>query len=220
MTSTEGESEQLAPGRGAGAPGQSRRGHAHLPPAVWRSSPRRRYGMAYYQTLYGYQHWKSRRSGRHARDGRSQPRIDLVCRRAGHHADVRPAHRAEGIRILQAHPQDAEAQAALRKALLWDSANPTSAAELRQYLKQHPQDTEVAGNLKDRRTKLAQMKSGIARTPEERAAFAALNAHRLDEAQKPASLRCLKPIRTTAGPQPAWAFCACSKRTLARPSAF
>jgi len=43
--------------------------------------------------------------------------------------------RPEGIRILEAHPQDADAQAALRQALIWDSANPASAAELRDYLK-------------------------------------------------------------------------------------
>ncbi|MDR3741709.1 MAG: tetratricopeptide repeat protein, partial [Terracidiphilus sp.] len=91
--------------------------------------------------------------------------------------------RAEGVRILQAHPQDSEAQAGLRQALIWGSANPSSAAELRQYLKAHPQDTEVAKNLKTNEAKLAQMNSGIARTAEERAAFAALNAHRLDEAQ-------------------------------------
>ena len=72
----------------------------------------------------------------------------------------------------------------LRQALIWDSANPASAAELREYLKEHPQDTEIAGRLKEDETKLAQMNSGIARTPAERAAFAALNAHQLDEAEK------------------------------------
>jgi len=91
--------------------------------------------------------------------------------------------RPEGVRILEAHPQDADAQAALRQALMWDSANPASAAELRQYLKAHPLDSEVATNLKTNESKLARMNSGIARTPAERAAFAALNAHRLDEAQ-------------------------------------
>ena len=46
--------------------------------------------------------------------------------------------RAEGIRILKEHSQDPDAQSALRQALVWDSANPASAAELRQYLKNHP----------------------------------------------------------------------------------
>ncbi|HEV2483896.1 MAG TPA: tetratricopeptide repeat protein, partial [Terracidiphilus sp.] len=91
--------------------------------------------------------------------------------------------RAEGIHILQAHPKDSDAQTALRQALIWDSANPASAAQLRQYLKDHPQDAELAKSLKANELKLAQMNSGIARTPAERAAFAALNAHRLDEAQ-------------------------------------
>jgi tetratricopeptide (TPR) repeat protein len=91
--------------------------------------------------------------------------------------------RPEGVRILEAHPQDPDAQSALRQALIWDSANPASAAELRKYLQAHPQDKEVASNLKTNELKLAQMNSGIARTPAEHAAFAALNAHRLDEAQ-------------------------------------
>ena len=72
----------------------------------------------------------------------------------------------------------------MRQALIWNSANPASATELRQYLKAHPLDTEVARSLKTNEYKLAQMNSGIARTPAERAAFAALNAHRLDEAQR------------------------------------
>ena len=91
--------------------------------------------------------------------------------------------RAEGISILRQHSQDSDAQAALRQALVWESANPASAEELRQYLKEHPQDTELTGRLKEDERKLAQMRSGIARTPEEKAAFTALNAHRLDEAQ-------------------------------------
>lgn len=92
--------------------------------------------------------------------------------------------RAEGIRILQAHPNDAAAQTALRQALVWNSANPGSAGELRQYLNAHPKDTELAARLKQNETKLAQMNSGIARTPAERAAFAALNAHRIAEAEE------------------------------------
>ncbi len=66
---------------------------------------------------------------------------------------------------------------------MWDSANPTSAAELRQYLKSHPTDAELETRLKENESKLAQMNSGIARTPAEQAAFAALNAHHLDEAE-------------------------------------
>ena len=92
--------------------------------------------------------------------------------------------RAEGIRLLQAHPKDSNAQTAIRQALIWDAANPTSAAELRQYLHDHPQDAELAGYLKENEFKLAQMNSGIARTPAERLAFAALNAHKLEDAEK------------------------------------
>jgi tetratricopeptide (TPR) repeat protein len=140
--------------------------------------------LAYYQTLYGTA------SGKQAAIAGMR---ELVDRNPG---DPRYAvalgtmltydqhTRGEGIRILQAHPADSGAQAALRQALIWDSANPASAAELREFLKSHPQDTEVAAHLKENEAKLAQINSGIARTPAERAAFAALNARRLDEAEK------------------------------------
>ena len=65
----------------------------------------------------------------------------------------------------------------MRQALVWDAANPASAGELREYLKDHPGDTELSGHLKEDESKLAQANTGIARTPAERAAFAALNAH-------------------------------------------
>jgi tetratricopeptide (TPR) repeat protein len=140
--------------------------------------------LGYYQTLYGT-------------NGGKQAAIDglrnLASRNPG---DARYAiqlgimltyeqrTRSEGIRLLWTHQNDPEAQAPLRQALMWDSANPSSAAELREYLKNHPKDTEVETHLKQNEAKLAQMNSGIARTAEERAAFAALNGHRLDEAEK------------------------------------
>jgi tetratricopeptide (TPR) repeat protein len=91
--------------------------------------------------------------------------------------------RGEGIKILHEHSDNSDAQNALRQALIWDSANPTSAAELREYLKTHSNDTQLAERLKANEGKLAEMNAGIARTPEEKAAFAALNAHKLTEAE-------------------------------------
>jgi tetratricopeptide (TPR) repeat protein len=91
--------------------------------------------------------------------------------------------RQEGIKILREHLKDSDAGNSLRQALIWDSANPASAAELREYLKDHPADTELQGRLKENEAKLAEMNAGIARTPEEKAAFAALNAHHLTEAE-------------------------------------
>ena len=139
--------------------------------------------LAYYQTLAGTA------SGRQAAVAgmRSQvernpgdPRYPIAL---GTILTYDARTRAEGIRILKEHSQDSDAQAAIRQALVWDSANPASAEELRQYLKNHPQDTELTSRLKEDERKLAQMKNGVARTPEEKAAFDALNAHRLDEAQ-------------------------------------
>ena len=140
--------------------------------------------LAYYQTMYGTASGKQQAIEAMralAQKNPSDPRYAVeLGRMLTYEAKTRP----EGIRILKEHPQDPNARNALRQALMWDSANPASAAELRAFLKAHPNDAEIASHLKENEEKLAQMKSGIARTPEERAAFAALNAHRLDEAQQ------------------------------------
>ena len=140
--------------------------------------------LAYYQTLYGTSTGKQDAiAGMRALAARNpgDPRFAVEL---GVMLTYDARTRADGIRILKEHPNDINAQAALRQALVWDSANPTSAGELRQYLKEHPQDTELSSRLRENEAKLAQMNSGIARTPAERTAFAALNAHRLDEAEK------------------------------------
>jgi tetratricopeptide (TPR) repeat protein len=139
--------------------------------------------LAYYQTLYGTSSGKEAAiaamralAARNPGDTRYEVELGVML-------TYQANTRAEGIRILEAHPQDPNAQPALRQALIWDAANPASAAELREYLKLHPQDTEIETHLKENEAKLAEMNSGIARTPAERAAFAALNAHRLEDAQ-------------------------------------
>jgi tetratricopeptide (TPR) repeat protein len=140
--------------------------------------------LAYYQTLYATTSGKATAiaamralAARNPGDARYAVELGTMLTYDGN-------TRAEGIRILKEHPKDSNAQIALRQALIWNSANPSSAAELRQYLKDHPQDTEISGHLKQDEAKLAQMNSGIARTPAEHAAFAALNAHRLEEAER------------------------------------
>jgi tetratricopeptide (TPR) repeat protein len=139
--------------------------------------------MAYYQTLYGTANGKEQAitamralAARNPGDPRYAVELGIMLTYAA-------STREEGIKILQSHPLDSNARQALRQALIWNSANPASAAQLREYLKTHPQDVEIAGHLKEDEQKLAQMNSGIARTAEERAAFAALNAHHLDDAQ-------------------------------------
>ncbi len=139
--------------------------------------------LAYYQTLYGTAGGKETAITAMRALAQRNPGDPRFAIELGTMLTYEARNRAEGIRILEAHPQDATAQAALRQALVWDSANPASAAELRQYLKEHPADTELTARLKEDETKLAEMNSGIARTPAERAAFASLNAHRLEEAQ-------------------------------------
>jgi tetratricopeptide (TPR) repeat protein len=140
--------------------------------------------LAYYQTLYGTGAGKQEALTAMRALAERNPGDPRFAVELGIMLTYDQKTRAEGIRELKEHPKDANAQAALRQALIWDSDNPASAAELREYLKEHPQDTDLAGRLKVDESKLAQMNSGIARTPAERAAFAALNSHRLDEAEK------------------------------------
>jgi tetratricopeptide (TPR) repeat protein len=139
--------------------------------------------MAYYQTLYGTASGKEQAIAAMRALALRNPGDSRYIIELGTMLTYEARTRAEGIKILQAHASNPNAQAPLRQALIWDAANPASTAELREYIKSHPQDTEIATDLKENEGKLAQMNSGIARTPAERTAFAALNAHKLEEAQ-------------------------------------
>jgi tetratricopeptide (TPR) repeat protein len=141
-------------------------------------------GLAYYQTLYGTTNGKvaaiaGLRAMADRNPGDSRYSIEL-----GKMLTYDQRTRAEGLRILRQYPKDSSAEEALRQALVWDAANPASAEELRSYVKEHPQDTQMSHFLQSDEYKLAQMNSGIARTAPERDAFAALNAHHLDEAEQ------------------------------------
>ena len=150
LASTKAQSDRL---RQAG--NLARQGHNEEAMKIYRElygdrPPDGDIALAYYPDPLRHLRWQRNRHRRHARPGRAQSR---------RHADspLRWARmltydaktRAEGIRILKEHPQDPNAQTALRQALIWDSANPASAAELREYLKQHPQDTELGSRLKE-----------------------------------------------------------------------
>jgi len=139
--------------------------------------------LAYYQTLYGTANGKEAAIAAMRVLAQRNPADTRFVVELATMLTYSAKTRAEGIHILEQHPKEPNAQTALRQALIWDAANPSSAAELRGYLKDHPQDTELAGHLKENESKLAKMNSGIARTPAEKAAFAALNAHKLGEAQ-------------------------------------
>jgi cellulose synthase operon protein C len=106
-----------------------------------------------------------------------------------------PKTREEGRKLLEKHPNDPQAAAALRQSLLWDSANPASAAEIRTYLLKH-NDEQLATALKNQ-PKVPTAKPGVPQTPEEAAAAAeartrsvqeqeaynALNAKHLEDAE-------------------------------------
>ena len=183
MSSTKAESDQL---RQAGE--LARQGRNEDAMRIYRQlygdqPPDGDIAFGYYQTLYGTASGKQAAiAGMRAlvEHNPGDARYDVQL---GVMLTYDQRTRAEGIHILEAHSSDPNAQAPLRQALIWDSANPGSAAELSQYLKAHPQDTVLASHLRQNEAKLAQMNSGIARTPAERAAFAALNAHRIDDAE-------------------------------------
>ncbi len=58
-----------------------------------------------------------------------------------------PRTRAEGRRYLERHPSSPQAMDALRQSLIWDSANPASAPEIRAYLAKH-NDAQLAAALR------------------------------------------------------------------------
>jgi cellulose synthase operon protein C len=183
LASTKAQSDRL---REAG--NLARQGHNEEAMRIYRDlygdrPPDGDIALAYYQTLYGTASGKAPAIEAMRALAARNPGDTRFAVALGQMLTYEAGTRAEGIRLLKEHPQDPNAQTALRQALIWDSANPASAAELREYLKLHPQDTELESRLKENETKLAQMNSGIARTPEERAAFAALNAHKLEDAQ-------------------------------------
>jgi tetratricopeptide (TPR) repeat protein len=140
--------------------------------------------LAYYQTLYGTATGKDAAIAGMRGLTQRNPADARFAIELGTMLTYNQKTRAEGIRILKQHSKDSTAESALRQALIWDAANPASAAELRAYLKEHPQDKELESQLAKDEATLAQMNNGIAKTPQERAAFDAMNRHKLDEAEK------------------------------------
>jgi len=102
-----------------------------------------------------------------------------------------PKTRAEGREYLERHPNDPDAMSALRNSLLWDAANPNMAPVIRAYLKNHP-DPELSVRMNDALrhagptgsyTPSPEELARRADNAEEAAAYAALNARRLEEAE-------------------------------------
>jgi cellulose synthase operon protein C len=155
--------------------------------------PQGEWALAYYETESATE------------DGRPQAIAGLKALSEKHPEDARyqialgriltysPKTRAEGRKYLERYPNDPNAVEALRQSLVWDSANPASAADIRAYLAKH-NDPTLSQALRN------QPKPSAVRTPqtpeeiqraeanralsaEEQAAYAALNAKRLDEAE-------------------------------------
>jgi predicted Zn-dependent protease len=115
-----------------------------------------------------------------------------------------PRTRPEGRKLLARHPNDADAQEALRQSLIWDAQNPNTAPDIRAYLTHHP-DQQLQSALEQQKAQQAAARKAspsgpparvqtpeekaaqqavVARNAEEKAAFASLNGHRTSEAEE------------------------------------
>jgi len=97
--------------------------------------------LAYYETLYATPNGKQEAlTAMRAAAARNpgDPRFIVTL---GRMLTYDPRTRAEGIKILHEHMDNSDAQNSLRQALIWDSSNPASAAELKEYLRTHPNRT-------------------------------------------------------------------------------
>jgi tetratricopeptide (TPR) repeat protein len=155
------------------------------PPGDW--------ALAYYETESATDEGRSHAiAGLHALAERypSDSRYQVALGRV---LTYNPKTRPEGRKLLERYPNDAQAVEALRQSLLWDAQSPTSASDIRAYLARHP-DAQLAQALKNQppapRPRVPQtpeeaaaLEANRARSIEEQAAFKALNAHHLEEAE-------------------------------------
>ncbi len=107
-----------------------------------------------------------------------------------------PKTRPEGRRILEQHPNDPQAVAALRQSLLWDAQNPATAGDIRAYLAKHP-DTTLSTVLQNEPRRAVAPKArpmsaaereaaqvNATRSAEDREAYRALNEKHLGDAEE------------------------------------
>ena len=103
-----------------------------------------------------------------------------------------PKTRADGRRLLEAHPNDPQAVEALRQSLLWDAQNPATAGEIRDYLVKHPDATLATVLRNEPKTasggvitaaQRANAAVNATRTAEDRDAYRSLNEKHLEEAE-------------------------------------
>jgi tetratricopeptide (TPR) repeat protein len=91
--------------------------------------------------------------------------------------------RKEGVALLEKHSTDPQARLALRQALTWDADNPATIPEIRAFLRGNS-DPELEQRLQATEARQAKLSAGLAKSQEERAAYMAMSANHLDEAQK------------------------------------
>jgi tetratricopeptide (TPR) repeat protein len=105
-----------------------------------------------------------------------------------------PKTRPEGRHLLEQHPNDPQAIAALRQSLLWDSQNPATAGDIRAYLAKHPDETlstvlknEPRAAAKARPLTAAERAAAevnATRNAQDREAYRALNEKHLGDAEE------------------------------------
>jgi tetratricopeptide (TPR) repeat protein len=106
-----------------------------------------------------------------------------------------PKTRAEGRRLLEAHPEDARATEAFRESLLWDPGTPATQAAIRAYLARHndPELVEALRNAPRRgggggfaltREQRAARALDASRSAADRVAYRELNEKHIAEAEE------------------------------------
>jgi predicted Zn-dependent protease len=157
------------------------------------SPPQGQWALAYYETESATEDGRSHAIAglralieKHPEDSRYQIVLGRIL-------TYNPKTRAEGRKYLERHPNDPQAVEALRQSLVWDSANPASAADIRAYLAKH-NDAQLSQALRDQpkpsglrgprtATEVAATSATREKGSKEQAAYNALNAKNLPEAE-------------------------------------
>jgi tetratricopeptide (TPR) repeat protein len=155
--------------------------------------PQGEWALAYYETEAATQEGRPHAIaglrvliGKYPEDSRYQVALGRIL-------TYDPKTRAEGRKYLEHHPNDPQAVEALRQSLVWDSANPASAADIRAYLAKH-NDAQLSQALRNQPKasaarvpqtpeEIADAAANRARSAQEQEAYRSLNAKNLPEAE-------------------------------------
>ena len=152
--------------------------------AFGENPPQGEWALAYYETESATEEGRPHAIAglralieKHPEDSRYQVALGRIL-------TYNPKTRTEGRRYLERYPNDPQAVEALRQSLVWDSANPASAAAIRAYLAKH-NDAQLSQALRN------QPKPSAGRSPQTPAERAEAAANRERDAQELAAYHAL-----------------------------